>query len=88
MRFMVTGTWTSEQRNDMYKQRAEKGRMLPENTKLLSEWMEAAGGRVWALVETDDVMALLQWATAWNNLADYEFVPVVEVLDDKGMKYA
>jgi len=85
---MVTGTWTSGQRNDMYKQRMEKGRMLPENARLLSEWMEAAGGRVWALIETDDVMALLQWATAWSNLADYEFVPVVEVLDDKGMKYA
>jgi Domain of unknown function (DUF3303) len=89
MRFMVMGTWNPEQRNDLYKHRVEKGRMIPDNTKVVGEWLDIGGGRQWVVVETDaNVVDCFLWASRYSNLCDYEIVPVVEVQDDKGTKFA
>jgi Protein of unknown function (DUF3303) len=88
MRFMVQGTWEPEQRDGIYKQRLEKGRMLPDTIKVVSEWMDIAGGRQWLLMEADDPIACFMWANHWSNLGSYESVPVVEVQDDKATKIA
>jgi len=85
---MILGTWDPEQRDGIYKQRFEKGRMFPDKVKVIGEWLDMAGGRQWLLVETDDAIACFQGANLWSNLGNYEAVPVVEVQDDKGTKIA
>jgi Domain of unknown function (DUF3303) len=89
MRYMVLGTWSPEQRNGLYQKRVEKGRMLPDKTKVIGEWLDIGGGRQWCLVETEATLAeCFIWAGHFSGLADYEVVPVVEVQDDKGTKFA
>lgn len=78
MRFMLLGTWDPGQRDGLYRERLKEGRMVPGKSKVIGEWLDVAGGRHWALLETYDAQACFHWANSCSKLCTYELVPVVE----------
>ena len=77
MLFMSIFTYEPEKRDEVVKRRAEKGAMIPDGMKVLGEWSDVSGGRVFRLVEHDDPMAGLAASLAWNDLGKIEVVGVI-----------
>ena len=78
MLFMSVYTYEPAQRDEVIKRRAEKGAMAPPGMKIIGEWSDVTGGRVFRLVEVDDPRVMLGASAAWADLGKVESVPVME----------
>jgi Domain of unknown function (DUF3303) len=52
------------------------GRMLPEGVVYHASWIDAQNLRCFQIMEAPDREALNQWIAAWDDLVDFEVVPV------------
>ena len=77
MLFMVIEHFKDEGAAPVYKRFAEQGRMNPEGLKYVASWIEADLNRCYQLMETDDASLFQEWVSKWNDLVDFEIVPVV-----------
>jgi galactokinase len=50
----------------------------PGGVKLIGEWSDLAGNRVFSLAEIDDPKAMLARASAWTYVTKLEIVPLME----------
>ena len=74
---MVIEKFKNGNARDVYKRSHEKGRMLPEGLRYVDSWVEATLDRCFQLMECDDPRLFQQWVLAWQDLVDFEIVPVV-----------
>jgi Protein of unknown function (DUF3303) len=51
--------------------------MAPEGLTYVESWVETNFDRCFQLMECDDALLLQQWATRWQDLVGFEFVPVL-----------
>jgi hypothetical protein len=56
---------------------AREGRMLPPGVAYLVSWVDAAGGRCFQIMEADRAESLAEWVSRWDDLVDFEIVPVL-----------
>ena len=54
-----------------------KGRMLPEGVTYHHSWIDTVGGRCFQLMEASDEKLLKPWVSRWDDLIDFEIIPVV-----------
>jgi len=62
----------------VYRRVREKGRILPEGLKYVGSWVEANYDRCFQLMECDDASLFQKWVIQWQDLIDFEIIPVVE----------
>jgi len=62
----------------VYRRVREKGRILPEGLRYVGSWVEANFSRCFQLMECDDASLFQKWVIQWEDLVDFEIVPVVE----------
>jgi hypothetical protein len=60
---------------------ARRGRMLPEGVTYQASWVEPSGARCFQVMEADDLELLRAWAAQWDDLIDFEFLPVLPSAD-------
>jgi hypothetical protein len=60
---------------------ARLGRMLPDGVTYEASWMEASGARCYQLMRAADADALQPWIASWNDLVEFEVVPVLSSTD-------
>ncbi|WP_426511974.1 DUF3303 domain-containing protein [Dactylosporangium sp. McL0621] len=77
MLFMVVETFRGGQARPVYERAREQGRMIPEGLRYVDSWVTADFGRCYQLMECDDLTLLMTWVARWNDLVDFEIVPVV-----------
>jgi hypothetical protein len=53
------------------------GRMLPEGVAYHASWVDSAGARCFQVMETAHPELLTTWVSRWDDLVDFEIVPVV-----------
>lgn len=53
-----------------------KGRMLPDGVKHHASWMESSGARCFQVMEAADTALVEQWTVQWEDLVDFEVIPV------------
>jgi hypothetical protein len=51
--------------------------MLPEGLKYVDSWVEANFDRCFQLMECNDAKLLQKWVLEWQDLVEFEIVPVV-----------
>jgi Protein of unknown function (DUF3303) len=62
----------------VYQRLAERGRMMPEGLTYIDSWIdETDRSRCFQLMETDDPALFDEWTSNWNDLMEYEIVPVI-----------
>jgi hypothetical protein len=76
MMFMVIERYRSGDARPVYERAAETGRMLPEGLRYVDSWVEANLSRCFQLMECDDLALLMTWISHWNDLIEFEVVPV------------
>jgi hypothetical protein len=52
------------------------GRMLPEGVVYHASWMDSAGTRCFQLMEATHPESLKLWTSHWDDLIEFEIVPV------------
>jgi len=62
----------------IYRRFFEKGRMMPKGLIYKESWIEANFQRCFQLMECDDISLLQEWILEWQDLADFEIIPVAE----------
>jgi hypothetical protein len=62
----------------VYERAAAQGRMLPDGLRYIDSWVEhSTRDRCFQLMETDEEGLLHEWAANWEDLVDFEFIPVI-----------
>ena len=77
MLFMVIERFKNRNARAVYTRYRERGRMLPEGLKYVGSWVEASFDRCFQLMECDDARLLQKWVFEWQDLVEFEIVPVV-----------
>lgn len=54
-----------------------RGRMLPEGVSYHASWVDAPGNRCFQVMEAPGRELLDDWVSRWNDLMDFEIVPVL-----------
>ena len=77
MRYMVIETFTRGA-GAVYERAAKRGRMLPPGLVYVDSWIdERSLDRCFQLMETDDPGLFDEWIAAWDDLAEFQVVPVI-----------
>lgn len=77
MLFMVIERFKNRDPAPAYQRYREQGRMMPAGLNYLDSWVEADFARCFQLMECDDPQLLHQWISNWQDLVDFEVIPVV-----------
>lgn len=81
MLFMVIEDFRGRDRKEVYRRFRDKGRMLPEGLTFVSSYVAADMSRCFQLMEADDVALFQRWIAEWQDLAEFEIVPVTSGKD-------
>ncbi len=77
MLFMVIERFKNRDAVSVYRRHREHGRMMPEGLTYLESWVEPNFDRCFQLMECDDPHLFRQWTARWQDLVEFEIVPVV-----------
>jgi hypothetical protein len=76
MLFMVIEYFNGNAK-EAYDRFKEKGRMLPKGLNYVASWTESNGDKCFQVMECDDPILLQKWASNWQDIVKYEFIPVL-----------
>ena len=77
MRYMVVERFRPGAVTEIYRRFAEKGRMMPEGLNYIESWITDDLSVCYQLMETDDHALFAEWTRNWDDLTDFEIVPVM-----------
>lgn len=77
MLFMVIERFKNRDAVSVYRRYREQGRMMPEGLRYVESWVEHNFDRCFQLMECNDPQLFRQWTACWQDLVEFEIVPVV-----------
>ena len=77
MLYMIIERFKGRDGVSVYRRFDEKGRMAPEGLTYINSWVEPNFDRCYQVMECDDVALIYQWIANWDDLVDFEIIPVV-----------
>jgi Protein of unknown function (DUF3303) len=77
MLFMVVERFKNKDPEPIGERFNRDGRMLPEGVIYHASWIDPVEVCCFQLMEADDAGKLQTWARRWDDLADFEIVPVL-----------
>ena len=78
MLFMVIEKFRNQDGKAVYRKLRDAGRGLPDGLKFVASYVTADLGRCFQLMETDDITLFQRWIADWQEVVEFEVVPVVE----------
>ena len=78
MLFMVVEKLRNQDGTAVYRTLRDKGRALPDGLTFVASYVTADLGRCFQLMETDDFTTFQRWIADWQEVVEFEVVPVVE----------
>src|SRR5213595_2338800 len=76
MLYMVVERFKEGGAPEVYRRFREKGRMMPDGLEYVSSWIDLDFKVCWQLMQTGDFALFDRWIANWNDLIDFEIVPV------------
>ena len=61
----------------VYERAADQGRLLPPGLDYVDSWVDERLDRCFQLMRTDDAKLLDEWTKRWEDLVEFEIVPVI-----------
>lgn len=62
---------------EIYRRFGENGRMMPKGLNYISSWVDTDFKKCFQLMETDTVSLFDEWMANWNDLMDFEIIPLM-----------
>ncbi len=76
MLFMIVEHFRPGQAPAIYRRFRDCGRMMPEGVKYVSSWIDLDFGRCFQVMEAEHENDLKGWTSKWEDLMDFEIIPV------------
>ena len=76
MLFMVTEHFKPGKAAEIYRRFRERGRMAPDDVKYVASWVDVEFKCCYQVMEADNESRLREWTTHWDDLTDFDIVPV------------
>ena len=76
MLFMVIERFRPGQAVAVYRRFRDKGRMAPPEVVYHASWVDMDFSRCFQVMEAPDETKLREWAANWEDLVDFEIIPV------------
>ena len=77
MLYMVIEHFKNRDAAGVYRRFREKGRMMPEGLVYVDSWVETNYDRCFQLMECEQPELFEQWTKNWDDLAEFEIIPVM-----------
>ena len=88
MLFMVIERFKPDTLTAVGERFRSSGRMLPEGLDYHASWMSSDGSRCFQIMEASRAELLDVWVKRWNDLVDFEVIPVLTSSEFWAMKLA
>jgi hypothetical protein len=76
MLFMVIEHYRPGRAPEIYRRFHERGRMAPAGLRYVASWVDLKYERCFQVMEAADPALFAQWTANWDDLVDFEIVPV------------
>ena len=77
MLYMIIERYRNGDAVPVYRRFRERGRLAPDGVRYVNSWVAADLKTRYQVMETSERELLDQWMAAWNDLVDFEVVPVI-----------
>jgi Protein of unknown function (DUF3303) len=77
MLYMIIETFHPNKVKQLYKRFEEKGRQLPEGVQYINSWINEDVTICYQVMESDTAEKITNWIRHWEDLADFEVIPVI-----------
>jgi hypothetical protein len=77
MRYMVIEQFKDGASGEVYRRFAEKGRMMPAALTYVDSWIAEDMRVCYQLMETEDRALFAEWTRNWDDLMEFEIIPVI-----------
>ena len=77
MLYMVIERFKDGDPVPVYRRFRERGRMVPEGLAYVSSWVDTKLERCFQVMETSNPELLSDWMAQWDDIVEFEVVPVV-----------
>ena len=77
MLYMVIEHFRNGDPAPVYRRFREQGRLAPEGLRYVSSWVTRDLKHCYQVMETDDPALLREWISHWEDLVEFEVIPVV-----------
>jgi hypothetical protein len=81
MLYMVIETFKDGNPGRIGERFQREGRMMPEGLIYHASWLEPSGTRCFQLMESPDPEVFHSWTSRWDDLMDFEIIPVLTSAD-------
>ena len=76
MLFMVIEHFRDGNAVPVYRRFRDKGRQMPDGLTYVASWVAEDFRRCFQVMECADTSLLTQWTARWEDLIDFEVIPV------------
>ena len=76
-KYIVVEHFKAGKIKEVYRRFDEKGRMLPKGVHYIDSWIDENVKTCYQLMESESLALLQQWINRWDDLVDFEIVPVI-----------
>jgi mannose-1-phosphate guanylyltransferase len=88
MLYMIIEHFRPGKVKELYKRFDEKGRMLPEGVNYINSWINEEVSICYQVMESDAEEKMHEWIINWDDLADFEIIPVLTSAEAKQKVFA
>jgi hypothetical protein len=81
MLYMVVEHFRGGNAVPVYRRFRDEGRLAPEGLRYVASWVTDDFRHCYQVMECDDRALLDQWIARWDDLVEFEVVPVVTSAD-------
>ena len=87
MLYMIIENYRNGDSSAVYQRFREKGRLAPEGLEYVSSWVTPDMTRCYQIMRCDDRSLLDEWMSHWNDLVEFEIIPVITSADAAARAY-
>ena len=76
MLYMVVERYKPGAAVDIYRRAQQQGRFLPDGLEYVASWVNLDFNTCFQLMQTEDEKLFAEWCRHWQDLCDFEIIPV------------
>ena len=81
MLYLIVERFRDGDARPVYRRFRDQGRLAPEGLRYLASWVTQDFARCYQVMECEDRALLEEWMARWQDLAEFEVIPVMTSAD-------
>ena len=77
MLYMIIENFRDGDARPVYRRFRDRGRLAPDGLRYVSSWVTSDLRRCYQVMECDDVALVEEWMRQWQDIVDFECIPVM-----------